>query len=138
MSSTSISFEPENQSIHIKDEAKTQHYFFAVFAVIQLFSNGLQIYSRWGEFDSTLFYFFCLIFLAFIGFTVFYVFFNSYKNIIALKDIKYYGEKPFLWTKLRYLKLKNNKIRFINYRQKSKASEEFKAFLSESQISIKS
>lgn len=138
MSSTHIKFIPEKQIITIDDEAKTMHYVFAVFAIIQIFSNGLQVYSRWGDFESKLFYGYCFLTLIFIGFAIFYLFIDSFQKQMRFNEVKYYAEKPFLWIKLRYFKLKNNKIRMINFSMKSTAPQDLKTCLKKYQISIKS
>jgi hypothetical protein len=78
------------------------------------------------------------LFLSFLGFTIFYIFFNSFKSVLNREDISHYIEKPFFWTKLRYFKLKNNKIRLINFRSKSTALEDLNFLLNKYNISIKS
>ncbi len=136
--STHIKFNSEKQTVTIEDESKLMHYVFLVFSAIQMFSNGLQIYSRWGQFDSKLFYLYFALFLIFLGFVLFFCFYNSFKAVLQIEDIQHYTEKPFFWTKLRYFKLKDRKIRLINFKSKSEALKDFNDFLNQYQIQIKS
>jgi hypothetical protein len=138
MDGTRIKFDSEKNSITIRDEAKTHHYFFSSFIVLQLFSNGLQVYANWEKQDYIFFFIFSFIFLSFIGFSIFYFSYNSYQKNITIAEIKYYNEKPFMWFKFRFFKLQNNKIRLINFKPKSKAPEDLLTHLEKYQISIKS
>lgn len=138
MSGVNIKFNPKSNTIKISDEAKTKHYFFSVFCVLQLLRSGLQIYTRWGELDSTLFYIFLFLFIAFAGFLIFYFFYNSIEKEVHIDDISYYKEKQFLWSKLRYFKLKSNKYRLLEFRPKSKAPNSLLNYLDKYQVSIKS
>ncbi len=138
MSSTKIKYNPKNQNLTIDDEAKSVHYIFLVFSITQLCTNSIQVYSRWGQFDTNLFYVFCLLVLAFTAFTIYYLFYDSYTKELRLDDIVFYKEKAFFWTKLRYFKLKNNRIRLINLKSRSQASKDLKSLLNKNQILIKS
>lgn len=137
MNAVKITFHPKSYTVKIKDEAKTQHFFFSVFTILQVISNAGQLYEHWGEYGSWQLYVFGFLFIVFIAFSVFYLFFNSYKNEIDLQNIKYYAEKPFLWFKLRYFKLSNKRLRFLNFKHKSDAPNDLLNYLDKYQINIK-
>lgn len=137
MSGVKITFNSKSRTIKIKDEAKTLHFFFSVFALLQLISNGAQLYEHWAEYGSWQFYVFGFLFVVFIAFAVFYFFCNSYKTEIAVQDIKYYTETPFLWSTLRYFKLKNNQLRLLYFSKTSNAPQNLLDYLEKYQIDIK-
>jgi len=137
MNGVNITFNSKSSTLKIKDEAKTQHFFFSVFALLQLISNGVQLYEHWGEYGSWQLYVFGFLFVAFIPFSVFYLFYNSYKDEINLQDIKYYAETPFLWSTLRYFKLKNNQLRLLYFSKTSNAPQDLLDYLKKYQIDIK-
>jgi hypothetical protein len=138
MSSITIKFIKDKKVISIDDYSKAQNHLFKFIAVTQLFSSGIQINIYWLQFDEPFLYLFLLIFLIFSIACIYYFFYDSVEKLINIESISYYSEKPFLWSKIRFLKLKNNKIRLLNFRRKSKAQESLLNYLKKYHITIKS
>jgi len=119
MNSINVKFDSEKRVLKIDDGSKTIHFILLFIAMVNVFSNGIQIVDKWGNFDSVLFYIFIFLFITMLGFMIFFIFFNSKSIEIHFNDIVFYREIPFLWTRVKYFKLRNRKLRLINFRNQS-------------------
>ncbi len=69
-------------------------------------------------------------------FLIFYLFYNSYQEIIDHDQVQYYKVKNIVGIKFRYLKLDNGKIRLLYFKGKSNEISILKDHLKQNNLPV--
>ncbi len=133
-----IKLDQNSKTIKISDEAKTLSVFYIVLCIIQMVSSSIQVYHHWNQFKEWELYVFLVIFILHAIALVFFIFYNSKDAVIKNDSIKYFNEKRILGIRLGYIKLKNNKVRLLNFKKNSDEIKALKAYFTDNNLTLKS
>jgi len=132
-----IRFDHNSKLIKIDDEAKTLSVFYIVICLLQVISSSIQVFHHWNQFKSWQFYVFSFIFILHAIALFFFNFYNSKDAVIKNDFIKYFNEKRFLGIKIRFIKLKNDKVRLLNFKKNSDEIKALKTYFIDNNLTLK-
>ena len=132
-----IKFKPDIKTLFIDDDAKTLKYFWVVFIILQLINAIFQLFNYWGQLYNPLLYIFIFIFVIFIAALVYYLLYDSSLEVLKHDEICYYKEKSIIGIKFRYIKLKNAKVRLLNFKKNSDEIKVLKQYFNEHKLTVK-
>lgn len=126
-----------DKSIKVNDEAKLQRRSQLILSGCMFVSNTTLFLSKLNETQTFLFFLFLFLSICFLIFFLFYLLKVDDCNEISIEDIMYLDTKRILFFPFRYLKLKNNRIRIINFKSNSNQLKLFLNFLEKENVRIK-